>query len=140
MHSLLGKYNHIKGGHMQLAELLLKEVKIEFCSNLSIDLDRLKEFIKKWPSEIFNIIIYLQYSKISDHYLYKLPNNEGILEFELDKKTKQLDVTFHPRQKVTFKTRFKHLLGEVFEDILSSKEHKKVRIKTVDDGDAYLTS
>ena len=125
---------------MQLRELLLQEICVDFCPKLDVNEEKIKSFIHRWPSQIYDIIISLQRAKHTNHYLYKLPSNEGILEFELDKKTKQLDVRFHPRQKVTFKTRFKHLLGEVFEDILSSKAHKKVHIETVDDGDAYLSS
>ena len=125
---------------MQLSELLSQEIFVDFCPKLHVNEEKIKDFIRRWPSQIYEIVISLQRATHTDHYLYKLPSNEGILEFELNKKTNKLDVTFHPRQKVTFKTRFKHLLGEVFEDILSSKEHKKVRIKTVDDGDSYLSS
>ena len=97
--------------------------------------------IKKYHQDI--VYNYAEYPTC-DHWDYNFGSKDYKKSlqnfFELDKKTSQLDVIFHPRQKVTFKTRFKHLLGEVFEDILSSKAHKKVHIETVDDGDSYLSS
>ena len=125
---------------MHLNELLSNEIYLDFTPDLHIREDRIRAFIHRWPEQIYEIIILLQKDNDTDHYIFQLPSGEGVLEFDVNNGTNTIDITFHNRDNLKFHRKFKMLLGEVFEDILSEKTKKKVHIKSVDDGDTYLAT
>ena len=60
--------------------------KIDFANDLHISQDKIKEYIHNWPDEIYEIIIMLQKTPSLKHYIYHLPNGDGVLEFNLNDK------------------------------------------------------
>ena len=51
---------------------------------LHISEEKIKEYIHNWLDEIYEIIIMLQNDPNLDHYIYHLPNGDGVLEFNLN--------------------------------------------------------
>ena len=89
---------------------------------MHISESKIKKIIHQWPEEIFEIIMMIQKNKELNHYVYQLPSNEGSLEFNVNKKTKKIDISYHPKENLKFQRRFKQLLGEVYKDIEADKQ------------------
>ena len=106
---------------MHLDDLLSNEIQIDFDNNLGIKPCVIKSIIHKWPDQIYDIIIMMQKDKELSHYVFQLPDASGTLEFNLNRKTKKLNVVFYDKDDLTNQRKFKTLLGEVYADILEEQ-------------------
>tara|TARA_B100000131_G_C17746496_1_gene463331 strand:+ start:145 stop:540 length:396 start_codon:yes stop_codon:yes gene_type:complete len=115
---------------MHLDELLSKEIEIDFETNLTIRESKIKSIIHKWPDQIYDIIIMMQKDRSLKHYVFQLPDTSGVLEFNLNRKTKKIDINFYNKNDLKNQRKFKSLLGEVYADILEEQalEHMNYTI------------
>ena len=115
---------------MHLDELLSKEIEIDFETNLTIRESKIKSIIHKWPDQIYDIIIMMQKDRALKHYVFQLPDTSGVLEFNLNRKTKKIDINFYNKNDLKNQRKFKSLLGEVYADILEEQalEHMNYTI------------
>ena len=124
---------------MHLNDLFSKEIKIDFANDLHISQDKIKEYIHNWPDEIYEIIIMLQNSPKLKHYIYYLPNGDGVLEFNMIGKHKKIDIIFHDKNNLKLHKRFKNLLGKIYEDIMYEKTKAQTNLKhSVEEIDSFL--
>tara|TARA_Y100000591_G_C21457435_1_gene509105 strand:+ start:80 stop:478 length:399 start_codon:yes stop_codon:yes gene_type:complete len=106
---------------MHLDDLLSNEIQIDFDNNLGIKPGVIKSIIHKWPDQIYDIIIMMQKDKKLSHYVFQLPDASGVLELNLNRKTKKLNVVFYDKNTLSNQRKFKTLLGEVYADILEDQ-------------------
>jgi hypothetical protein len=124
---------------MHLNDLFSNEIKIDFANDLHISESKIKEYIHRWPDEIYEIIIMLQNSDQLKHYIYHLPNGDGVLEFNLNEKNKKIDIIFHNINNLKLHKRFKHLLGKIYEDIMYEKTQAQISLDpSVEQIDSFL--
>tara|TARA_A100001015_G_scaffold174960_1_gene194510 strand:+ start:15032 stop:15415 length:384 start_codon:yes stop_codon:yes gene_type:complete len=124
---------------MHLNDLFSKEVTIDFAKNLHISESKIKTYIHNWPDEIYEIIIMLQNENNPNHFIYHLPNGDGVLEFNLNPKTKKIDIIFHDKNNLKLHKKFKHLLGKIYEDILNEHLHLQTHSEpSIEDIDTFL--
>ena len=124
---------------MHLNDLFSNEIKIDFANDLHISQDKIKEYIHNWPDEIYEIIIMLQKTPTLKHYIYHLPNGDGVLEFNLNDESKKIDIIFHDKNNLKLHKRFKHLLGKIYEDIMYEKTQVHKNLKhSIEEIDSFL--
>ena len=124
---------------MHLNDLFSDEIKIDFANDLHISEDKIKSYIHSWPDEIFEIIIMLQNNSDMNHYIYHLPNGDGVLEFNLNDSTKKIDIMFHDKNNLKLQKKFKHLLGKIYEDIMyENTQLQKEEALTIDEIDTFF--
>ena len=126
---------------MHLNDLFSNEIKIDFAANLNISEDKIKEYIHNWPDEIYEIIIMLQKSDELNHYIYHLPNGDGVLEFNLDCIDNKINISFHDKNNLKLHKKFKQLLGKVYEDIMQEKTRSEASFRhSVEEIDLFLSN
>ncbi len=118
---------------MHLDELLSKEIEIDFDTNLTIRESKLKSIIHKWPDQIYDIIIMMQKDPALEHYVFQLPDTSGVLEFNLNRKTKKIDINFFDKNDLNNQRKFKSLLGEVYADILEEQALEHINYSQYDE-------
>ena len=124
---------------MHLNDLFSNEIKIDFANDLHISQNKIKEYIHNWPDEIYEIIIMLQKTPSLKHYIYYLPNGDGVLEFNLNDESKKIDIIFHNKNNLKLHKRFKHLLGKIYEDIMYEKTQVHNSLKhSIEEIDSFL--
>ena len=130
---------------MRLKDLLSKEIEFEFDKHLHISEKKIKKYIHKWPDQIYDIVSLLQKKNSKPYYIFPLPNGEGTLEFKTNKKTKRIDIYFYDKNTYKIQQRFKHLLGQIYEDLLLEEELNSLRegisdlgVKNLDEVDKMI--
>ena len=124
---------------MKLGDLFANQITVSLAPDLHITESKLAMYINSWASEIYEIIITMQQDLRLDHYIYQLPNGDGVLEFNLDHSTNILDITFQDKNHLKFQQKFKKLLDIVYKDLALKKNHKLVTEQVnLDDVDRFF--
>ena len=117
---------------MHLDDLLSKEIEIDFDKNLAIKESVIKSIIHKWPDQIYDIIIMMQKNSSLKHYVFQLPDASGVLEFNLNRNIKKIDIHYYDKNDLSNQRKFKSLLGEVYADILEDHALEQVNYSQFD--------
>jgi hypothetical protein len=112
------------GGIMKLSKMFAEEIDIELSSNSHLSETEIRNYIRKWPDLIYDILIMMKNNIKMSEYSFHLPDGTGALEFKLDRQSKLLDIKFDIINKYNTQKRFSDLLVKIYEDI----EHES-RIK-----------
>jgi len=108
-----------------LKDMLSEAICIDFHTHLNLSEAELKDIISKWPEQIYGIIIMMQREESLSHYVFRLPNGNGLLDFTLDKERKTMNIKYQELSKLTFEKKFSELLGDVYQDIQIENEIKE---------------
>mgnify|MGYP001331785932 CR=1 FL=1 len=126
---------------MNLGQLFADQITIKLDPQLHITKSKLKKYIHQWPNEIYEIIISMQNDERLDHYIYQLPNGEGVLEFNLDSNTRLLDISYQNKNHLKFQQKFKKMLNIVYKDIAEDVNYQqKTQFATIDEVDQFFQS
>ena len=126
---------------MNLGQLFADQIIIKLDPQLHIAKSKLKKYIQQWPNEIYEIIISMQNDERLDHYIYQLPNGEGVLEFNLDINTRLLDISYQNKNHLKFQQKFKKMLNIVYKDIAEDVNYQqKTQFATIDEVDQFFQS
>ena len=124
---------------MNLGQLFAEQISIKLTSNLNIRETKLRRYLNLWAEDIYNIVMSMQRDERLNHYIYQLPNGDGVLEFNLDLDTAELDIQFQDKNHLKFQQKFKSMLTHVYNDIAAEKTNKRdVKFASVDEVDQFF--